>query len=87
MFHLLQLQLLDRRLQREVVLNTLPDATGEVGFLRAARILARLDHPSIPRVRDMGKLDERAFYATDALPGIDLEPEVRHYELPVLELA
>lgn len=41
-------------------------------FLREATILARLDHPSLPKVSDFFTGDERDFLVMDFVPGEDL---------------
>lgn len=41
-------------------------------FLREATILARLDHPSLPKVSDFFTGDERDFLVMDYVPGEDL---------------
>lgn len=41
-------------------------------FLREATILARLDHPSLPKVSDFFSGDERDFLVMDFVPGEDL---------------
>ncbi len=38
-------------------------------FLREARVLARLDHPSIPRIHAMGRRDHLYYLATDFVTG------------------
>lgn len=64
---------LDRRLRREVILHTPPGQVRGAGeaerFLRAAHLLAQLDHAAIPRVHDIGLRDGQPYYATDPLPG------------------
>ena len=41
-------------------------------FMREATILARLDHPSLPKVSDFFSGDERDFLVMDFIPGEDL---------------
>jgi len=41
-------------------------------FMREATILARLDHPNLPKVSDFFSLEERDFLVMDFVPGKDL---------------
>jgi serine/threonine-protein kinase len=83
----------DRELRRDVALKVirLPEASPEVAarMLREARTLARLEHPGIVPVHDVGCLpDGRAFYAMklvrgsplDALPASPLAERLRIVE-------
>jgi serine/threonine protein kinase len=68
----------DERLGRRVALKVLdlPDATGELEkrLVREARVLARLEHPGIVPVHDVGKLrDGRVFYAMKFVEGKQLD--------------
>jgi serine/threonine-protein kinase len=41
-------------------------------FLREATVLARLDHPNLPKVSDFFSIDERDYLVMDYVPGKDL---------------
>ncbi len=62
----------DRRIQRTVIFHLAPerlDSVDRIEFFREARILARCNHPTIPKVHDLGALDGRPFFTTDHRPG------------------
>jgi eukaryotic-like serine/threonine-protein kinase len=68
----------DQDLQRRVALKVLevPDAEGELAnrLLREARVLARLEHPGIVPVHDVGTLaDGRVFYTMKFVEGQQLD--------------
>jgi WD40 repeat protein len=57
----------DRALRRDVALKTLRDANdaeAEVRFVREARITARLDHPNVVPVYDLGRDPQGGLYYT-----------------------
>lgn len=65
-----ELRVLDRRLQRHVLLVVAgeePDDGRRLG--RHARILAQLDHPAIPRVHDALRWEGRPAFTTDFVEG------------------
>jgi len=67
----------DRRLRREVEVRLGRPGEDPARFLREAGVLARLDHPAVPRVHDVGRLGGRPYYAVDRLEGerlADLDP-------------
>jgi serine/threonine protein kinase len=71
----------DTKLERRVALKLLdlPDATGELAqrLLREARVLARLEHPGIVAVHDIGTLpDGRVFYTMKFVEGRRLDEHV-----------
>ncbi len=78
----------DTQLRRNVALKVLhmPDHSGDlsVRMLREARIIARLEHPGIVPVHDVGELpDGRVFYVMKFVQGQRLDEYVRHeHELP-----
>jgi eukaryotic-like serine/threonine-protein kinase len=77
----------DRDLEREVALKvvSLPEEGGELAerMLREARILARLEHPGIVPVHDVGTLpDGRVFYAMKRVRGSRLDEAARTVPLP-----
>lgn len=67
------LSALDRRLRREVVVRVpfspVAGPADAERFLREAQLQAKLDHPAIPRVHDLGQRDGQPFFVTDPLPG------------------
>jgi len=72
----------DRELDREVALKILREHTvsedGSVRLLREARILARLTHPGIVPVHDVGRLaDGQVYYAMKLVEGDRLGDYVR----------
>lgn len=71
----------DLRLGRRVALKVLdlPDASGEFAnrLVREARVLARLEHPGIVPVHDVGTLtDGRVFYAMKFVEGRRLDEHI-----------
>jgi serine/threonine protein kinase len=77
----------DQKLDREVALKVvqLPEAAaGEVDrLLRESRVLARLEHPGIVPVHDVGLLpDGRAFYVMKRVRGRRLDEHARAVSLP-----
>ena len=55
--------------------QTLPDDLLEQAreqFMREATVLARLDHPNLPKVSDFFSIDERDYLVMDFVPGKDL---------------
>ena len=71
----------DMQLGRRVALKVLdvPDETGELEkrLIREARVLARLEHPGIVPVHDVGRLcDGRVFYAMKFVEGRQLDDHV-----------
>jgi serine/threonine protein kinase len=77
----------DRDLEREVALKvvSLPEEGGELEerMLREARILARLEHPGIVPVHDVGTLpDGRVFYAMKRVRGSRLDEAARTAPVP-----
>ena len=78
----------DRELQREVALKVMaPEAEGTVARLRnEARVLARLEHPGLVPVHDVGTLpDGRVFYVMRLVRGRRLDEHARQERsLPAL---
>ncbi|HEX9680803.1 MAG TPA: protein kinase, partial [Anaerolineales bacterium] len=46
---------------------------GRAQFYREASVLARLDHPNLPKVSDYFTADDRDFLVMDFVPGEDLK--------------
>jgi hypothetical protein len=59
----------DRTVQRRVHLRLGPPGGDLATFAREARILAQLEHPSVPAVQDLGTLGGRPFWCHDRLEG------------------
>ena len=77
----------DRRLDRDValkVMNAPAPAAGEIERMREeARILARLEHPGIVPVHDLGTLpDGRLFYVMKLVRGRRLDDAIANAALP-----
>lgn len=75
----------DRDLAREVALKvvSLPEGDSAERLLREARILARLEHPGIVPVHDVGTLpDGRVFYAMKRVRGKRLDEVARTAPAP-----
>ncbi len=70
----------DTELDRAVAIKVmkLEDAAGEATarFLREARLSARLRHPGIVGVFDVGTVNGRAYLAMDYVDGVSLEQEI-----------
>lgn len=49
-------------------------------FYREATILARLDHPNLPKVSDFFDEDSRDFLVMDFVPGVDLRQKIEEAE-------
>ena len=67
----------DADLQRHVALKVLlaggfTDSTGVKRFLREARSAARIDHPGVVRVFDIGHHEDEVFFAMDLIEGVNL---------------
>src|SRR4051794_38737342 len=79
----------DTMLDREValkVIRTGPEVAQEVRerFYREARACARLEHPGIVQVYDLGEADGTAYFAMELLRGLDFRKIIQQKsELPV----
>ena len=81
----------DPRLEREVALKVLPasfraDPERRQRFLREARAAAKLAHPNITAIHEIGEADGRDFLAFEYVEGTTLEEHVRGRPLPLREL-
>ena len=70
----------DRKLRRDVVIKVLRDGAYSARFAREALITARLQHPSIVRVYDAGRLEGEPFYAMEHVRGTTLDRKVAEAE-------
>src|SRR5262245_60742572 len=85
----------DSRLEREVALKVLPEALRDdperrQRFLREARAVAKLAHPNITAIHEIGEADGRDFLAFEYVEGRTLDELVRAQPLPlgqIIELA
>ena len=64
----------DRELDRKVALKLLQhrDAGGDVRLRREAQALAKLKHPNVVTVYDVGRMDDRLFVAMELVEGTSL---------------
>jgi serine/threonine protein kinase/tetratricopeptide (TPR) repeat protein len=81
----------DPRLEREVALKILPEGLREdperrQRFLREARAVAKLAHPNITAIHEIGEADGRDFLAFEYVEGQTLEELVRARPIPLAEL-
>jgi serine/threonine-protein kinase len=80
----------DPALKIYVALKTLKTARAEEApdsverFSRETRALARLDHPHIVRIYDVGRYEGRAYFAMGFMPGGSLDRELDRYREPRL---
>ena len=54
-----------------------PDPVDRGRFAQEAQVLARLTHPHLPRVTDLGELDGRPYMAMELIQGQDLSKKVQ----------
>lgn len=77
----------DPELDRRVAVKVLhPDSGSPKGLLREARALARLQHPNVLTVHDIGVVDGRVFLATELLTGSTVAQWVREEPRPWTEV-
>lgn len=81
---------LDHKLDRQVALKVLPvplvSPAAKARMLKEARILARLEHPAIVPVHDVGTLaDGRVFYTMKWVQGRQLDHHLEADDLPLGE--
>lgn len=80
----------DRQLEREVAIKSLLDPSAQHGlrFAREARVTARLQHPSIVPIYDIGRLgDGQPYYAMKLVSGRTLDEAIRDATTLVQRLA
>ena len=83
----------DEALQREVAIKMPPperiaSAANREAYLAEARVLAKLDHPGIVRVFDVGLTDEgRCYLVSKFVAGKDLRQKLREVRFPAREAA
>jgi serine/threonine protein kinase len=80
----------DPLLEREVALKVIAagalDAESRERLLREARVVARLDHPSIMSLYDIGEDDGRLFLVMPFVPGTTLRPLIVEGELRLTDV-
>ena len=81
----------DARLDRQVALKVLPveaarDASRRARFEREARSAARLSHPNICTIHEVGEADGRPFIAMEYVDGVSLKERLTGPALTVTEV-
>lgn len=84
----------DTVLERKVVLKFLPrhlsiTDSDEARFLQEARAAARLNHPNIVQIHEMGEVDERSFIVMEYMEGGSLRNRLNEVEggpIPIQEV-
>lgn len=77
----------DERLQRDVAIKVLPpgllsDEPAKSRFRKEALALARLSHPNIAAVFDVGEQDGMDYLVMECVPGQTLSQKMRSQQLP-----
>jgi eukaryotic-like serine/threonine-protein kinase len=81
----------DERLQRDVAIKVLPpgllsDEPAKSRFRKEALALARLSHPNIAAVFDVGEQDGMNYLVMECVPGQTLSQKMRSQQLPAKEI-
>ena len=81
----------DERLQRDVAIKVLPpgllsDEPAKSRFRKEARALARLSHPNIAAVFDVGEQDGMDYLVMECVPGQTLSQKMGSQQLPAKEI-
>ncbi|MGB2641780.1 MAG: serine/threonine-protein kinase, partial [Candidatus Acidiferrum sp.] len=81
----------DDRLQRDVAIKVLPpgllsDEPAKSRFRKEALALARLSHPNIAAVFDVGEQDGMDYLVMECVPGQTLSQKMRSQQLPAKEI-
>jgi serine/threonine protein kinase/dienelactone hydrolase len=81
----------DERLQRDVAIKVLPhgllsDEPAKSRFRKEALALARLSHPNIAAVFDVGEQDGMDYLVMECVPGQTLSQKMRSQQLPAKEV-
>lgn len=82
----------DEKLQRELAIKVLiPGAldneAARMRFRNEARILSRLNHPSIQIIHDFETFEQHDFLISELVPGVSLDTRIRSGALPESEVA
>jgi tRNA A-37 threonylcarbamoyl transferase component Bud32 len=64
---------LDRRVALKVLAAAASEETGPARLLREAQTMARISHPNVITVHDVGEVDGRLFIAMELVDGVDLK--------------
>jgi eukaryotic-like serine/threonine-protein kinase len=64
--------------------DALPDARARI--VREARLMARLDHPNVVRIHDVGQTDERIYLAMELVQGSTLRQFLQARRRPLAEV-
>jgi len=64
---------LDRRVALKVLGAAASEETGRARLLREAQTMARISHPNVITVHDVGEVDDRLFIAMELVDGVDLK--------------
>ncbi|MCY1004182.1 serine/threonine-protein kinase [Nannocystis pusilla] len=70
---------LDRRVAIKLVRPDLRDADSRARLLREAKAMARLRHPSVIAIHDIGEVDDQVFLAMEFIDGVTLGAWLREF--------
>jgi eukaryotic-like serine/threonine-protein kinase len=81
----------DEKLERDLAIKVLTpgalnDETARKRFRNEARILSRLNHPSIQTIHDFDNFDGHDYLVTELVPGLSLDTRLRSGALPEKEV-
>src|SRR5215210_5062050 len=81
----------DERLQRDVAVKILPpgvlvDESARKRFRKEARALAKLSHPNIAAVYDVGEQEGMDYLVMECVPGESLAAKLKSGPLPVIDV-
>jgi tetratricopeptide (TPR) repeat protein/TolB-like protein len=81
----------DTRLRRDVAVKVLAasrtsDPQRVERFLQEARVTAKLDHPNVVRIYDVGRVEERAYLVAELLEGETLRARISRGPMPVADV-
>ena len=77
----------DEKLERELAIKvltpgTFDDETARKRFRNEARVLSRLNHPSIQTIHDFDNIDGHDYLVSELVPGLSLDTRLRSGALP-----
>ena len=73
---------LDRRVALKVLGSATSEGTGRARLLREARTMARISHPNVITVHDVGEVQGDLFIAMELVDGVDLRHWLKDHEHP-----
>ena len=81
----------DEKLERDLALKVLSpgalhDEAARKRFRNEARVLSRLNHPSIQTIHDFDNFDGHDYLVSELVPGVSLDTRVRSRALPEKEV-